>query len=88
MLILPLLKWAARRDKHFHTAPGMWNDELVRTNAGLFLLAGLLALAPAAVALFVGGRRSVSWMMIVVCTLFAGACELVVTVAPEPWFTW
>jgi len=86
-VVLPLLRWAARRDRHFHTNFGRAGDELIRTGAGTFLLAGLLGALPACLAALIARPRWPSIVLVAGCLVIALVCEAVVSLAPEPWFT-
>jgi hypothetical protein len=83
--LLPLI---ARHDRHFHTDLGGVGDVVVRQGAGLFLFGGLVISLPS-LAAAVRVRRY-RWLLVaagVVALLVGAVCELVVSLAPEPWFT-
>jgi len=87
-LTFSLLPLAARHDRHFHTASGLPGDVLVRQGAGLFVLAGLVAGLPCLVATRAARPYRGLLIAAVVIAILAGVvCELVVTIAPDPWFT-
>jgi hypothetical protein len=85
LLVLPLLRAAARLDKHYKDDVAGVVDH--RTHAGLFLLYGLYAAVPCLVSAFSSRYRRSSVIVATCVLLVAGACELVVAVAPEPWFS-
>lgn len=86
LLVLPLLRVAARHDRHWQTATDAVVDH--RIGAGLFLAAGVAAAAPVlATVAFGRGGRAVAAVVAVLVLGLAGLCEAVVSVAPQPWFT-
>jgi hypothetical protein len=77
---------AARHDRHWRTSDGSLVDH--RTGAGLFVLYGLLAAAPALVTAVQHPRSRVGALcMAGVVLAIALLCETVVELAPQPWFT-
>jgi len=86
-LALWLLPLAARHDRHFHTALGLRGDVLVRQSPGLFLVAGLVAALPSLVAASTIPRSRIALgVSAAICLALGILCELVVSIAPEPWF--
>jgi hypothetical protein len=81
----PLLRLAARHDRHWRTNTNNLVDH--RTGAGLFLVCGLAAAAPALVTAVCGRRRAGAILVTVVILAVSVVCEAVVSAAPEPWFT-
>ncbi|MBL7494029.1 hypothetical protein I6A60_06400 [Frankia sp. AgB1.9] len=82
-----LLRWAARRDRHFHVNWGGPVD--IRTHAGLFLEVGLLAALPALLAAVIGarGKRWIGWTIGLGCLLVAALFEAAVQYDPELFAT-
>ncbi|MCU1589615.1 MAG: hypothetical protein JWP11_871 [Frankiales bacterium] len=86
LLALPLLQAAARHDRHWRTTTNGVVDH--RVGAGLFVLYGLAAATPTFATAAFGPRHRVGAAWMAACVLgLAVLCELVVSVAPEPWFT-
>jgi hypothetical protein len=85
LLALPLLRLAARHDRHWRTNTNAVVDH--RVGAGLFLACGLAAAAPALVTAVCGQRRGAAILVTIVILAVSVLCEGVVSAAPEPWFT-
>jgi hypothetical protein len=86
LLTLPLLQQAAQHDRHSRTTDGAVLDH--RTGAGMFVLCGLLAAAPALVTAVLHARSRVGALCMAGGVLaLAVLCETVVALALEPWFT-
>lgn len=87
VLAFALLREAADHDKHFYASGRHDVGPPTREGAGLFVAAGVLATVPAfaALALRAARRRTIAAAIIIMS--IAVLCEFVVTVAPEPWFT-
>ena len=87
LLVLPLLRAAARLDKKYVVGGNGRSSVTVHTHAGLFLLYGLLAMAPALVAAVIGRKlRKVNVAAVVVVGLLACLCEAFVAVTSADWF--
>jgi hypothetical protein len=84
-MAVPLLRLAARYDRHWRTNTTSLVDH--RVGAGLFLVCGLAAAAPALVTAVCGRRRGGAILVSVLILAVAALCEAVVSVAPEPWFS-
>ena len=87
LLLLPLLQSAAKLDIHYvdkNQPP--YGDH--RFYAGLFLLYGFCAAIPSLATAVVSSRfRKLSISVVALCLLLASVCEIVVTFASQPWFT-
>lgn len=89
---LTLLQWAARYNRHYYPSGRRSVGSPGREHPGLFLLAGAVALLPAIVGVVippVGQRRPAKVVAVLVAVLvvgIAGLCELVMSMAPDPWF--
>ena len=87
LLLLPLLRSAAKLDIHYvdkNQPP--YGD--YRFYGGLFLLYGFCAAIPSLATAVVSSRfRKLSISVVALCLLLASVCEIVVTFAPQPWFT-
>lgn len=86
VLTVPLLRIAAHNDRHYRTTESVTVDH--RTGSGLFLLYGLLAALPAIAAAIASRRGRVAAGLIAAAIFCVSVlCEVVVTLAPQPWFT-
>jgi len=87
LLLLPLLQSAAKLDIHYvgKNQPPCGDH---RFYAGLCLLCGFCAAIPSLATAVVSSRfRKLSISVVALCLLLASVCEIVVTFAPQPWFT-
>ncbi len=87
VLAFALLREAADHDKHFYASGRRGVGQPTREGAGLFLAAGVMAAVPAFAALALKAPRWRTIAAAIIIMSVAVVCEFVVTVAPEPWFT-
>jgi hypothetical protein len=87
LLVLPLLRVAARDDIRYVQKPSNGPRVTVHEHGGLFLLYGLVALLPALLAACFGKRfRWLNVTAVVVVALLAVICEAFVTFTLWPEF--